>query len=85
MRMWLSLTVAALTVAACSETPAVVAQPRSLDFFKANTAIRKKVMAECKAAVGTHAYQPEEECGTASIADQQVARENYARERLGGK
>lgn len=85
MRAVLTVVVAAMAVAACSENSPVVAQPRSLDFFKANTAVREKVMAACKAAQGTHAYQPEEECGTAQIADQQVAREKYARDRTGGK
>ncbi|MEG3162444.1 EexN family lipoprotein [Sphingomonas sp. LB2R24] len=85
MRVVLTFIVGAMALAGCSENSPIAAQPRSLDFFKANTAVRKKVMAACKAAQGTHAYQPEQECGTAQIADQQVARENYARERTGGK
>lgn len=85
MRALLTIAVAAIAVTACSEKSAIVAQPRSLDFFKANTDVRKKVMAACAKAQGTHAYQPEEECATALIADQQVARDNYARSRTGGK
>jgi hypothetical protein len=81
MRARLAIVAATLVVAACTEKSPVQTQPRSLEFFKENKAIRDNVIALCAKAQGTHAYQPEEECGTAQIAAQQVAREDYARQR----
>lgn len=85
MRTRLAIVAAVIVIAGCTEKTPVPAQPRSLEFFKSNKAIRDNVIALCAKAQGTHAYQPEEECGTAQIADQQVAREDYARQRAGGK
>jgi hypothetical protein len=84
MRAPLAIVIAALALAACTDKASVPVQARSLEFFKANKEIRDNVIALCAKAQGTHAYQPEEECGTALTAKEQVARADLIRERTGG-
>lgn len=87
MRTLAAFLLAGLTIAGCTEKNSnqVITQPRSLQFFKENAKARDDVLKACAASQGTHTHQPEIECDTAMIAQQQIARQSYIAERNGTK
>lgn len=74
----------ALALGACSQNAPAPAQFRTIAYFVEHKAVRDSVIAACKAAQNTSAAQADE-CGVAMVADQQVAREAYMKQRLGDK
>jgi len=74
----------ALAFSACSQNPPSPAPSRTIAYFVAHKSERDSVLAACKSAQSTTAAQSDG-CGTAMVADQQVAREAYMQQRLGNK
>jgi hypothetical protein len=74
----------AISLVACSQNAPAPAPSRTIAYFIEHEAERDSVITTCKSAQSTTPAQSEE-CGTAMVADQQVAREAYMKQRLRDK